>query len=303
MDTRTAKDVILRLREAGVRIVYFVGGDVFLREDIFELIRYAGRLGMRSHLTVNGFTVTETVAREVAASGITSVHVSLDSLTGDFDRIRGIGDASGRVLRAVELLRNGGGRMRLGISTTIMKRTIPAVRDVVRFALANDLTVFFNLINFTHDFFDTDFSRQQYELNGEERRELAGLLAWLKRKRVEYPRLMPRLDHLEWIGKYFDDRHQKRTACFQTLWKVCVRPNGDVRPCCSMEIAGNVRTGDVAEVLRSERYLDPVRKALAKDCPGCSCRYTLNLDVSPLSWAREIGLRAQMAWMKESAAE
>jgi MoaA/NifB/PqqE/SkfB family radical SAM enzyme len=303
MDTQTAKGVIFRLREAGVRIVYFVGGDVFLRDDIFELIRYAGQIGLRSHLTINGFTVTEEVARALARSGIASVHLSLDTLTGDFDRIRGIGDASGKVLRALDLLRNGGGRIRLGITTTIMKSTIPAVRDVVRFALANNLTVFFNLINFTHDFFATDFSREQYELNGEEKRALADLVAWLKQKRVEYPHLMPRLDHLEWIRQYFDDRHRKKTACYQTLWKICVRPNGDVRPCCSMEIAGNVRTGDVAEVLRAERYLEPVRKALAKDCPGCSCRYTLNLDVSLLSWLREIGLRAGMAWRKGSAVE
>jgi MoaA/NifB/PqqE/SkfB family radical SAM enzyme len=303
MPTEMAKDVIFRLREAGVRIIYLVGGDVFLREDIFELIRYAGELGLRSHLTINGFTVTEETARALAASGIASVHLSLDTLTEDFGRIRGIQDASGKVLRALDLLRNGGGPIRLGITTTIMKRTIPAVRDVVRFALANNLTVFFNLINFTHDFFATDFSREQYELNGEEKRALAELVAWLKQKRVEYPRLMPRLDHLDWIGKYFEDRHQKKTACFQSLWKVCVRPNGDVRPCCSMEIAGNVRTGEVAEALRAERYLELVRKALAKDCPGCSCRYTLNLDVSPMSWLREVRLRAGMTWRKGSAGE
>jgi MoaA/NifB/PqqE/SkfB family radical SAM enzyme len=303
MDTATAKDVIFRLREAGVRIIYFVGGDVFLRDDIFELIRYAVRIGLRSHLTVNGFTVTPEVARALAGSGIESVHLSLDTLTEDFAQIRGISDAAEKVLRALDLLRNGAPPIRLGITTTIMKRTIPAVRDVVRFALANQLTVFFNLINFTHDFFATEFSCDQYELNGEEKRELADLVAWLKQKRVQHPRLMPRLDHLDWIGKYFDDRHQKKTACFQTLWKICVRPNGDVRPCCSMPIAGNVRSRDVAEVLRAEQYLEPVRKALAKDCPGCSCRYTLNLDVSPMSWLREAGLCAEMAWRKGSAAE
>ena len=102
---------------------------------------------------------------------------------------------------------------------------------------------------------------------------------------------MPRLDHLDWIARYFDDRYQRNTPCFQTLLKVCVRPNGDIRPCCSMETAGNLRTQELEDILRSENYIAMVERALVKDCPGCSCRYTLNLDLSPMSWFREIGLR------------
>jgi len=62
MDTQETKDVILRLRKAGVAFIYFGGGDVFLRDDIFELIRFAEQLGLRSHLTINAFTVTDEIA-------------------------------------------------------------------------------------------------------------------------------------------------------------------------------------------------------------------------------------------------
>jgi MoaA/NifB/PqqE/SkfB family radical SAM enzyme len=304
MDTRELKDVILRLRKAGVEIIYFVGGDVFLRDDIFELIQFAGELGLRTHLTINAYTVTEDIARALAASKVASLHLSLDTLTDDFDEIRGVKDASGKVLTALRLLMNrASSQLHLGITTTIMKRTIPAVPEVVRFALSNNLTVVFNLINFTHHFFATDFSREQYELDPENRKALTALIEWLKQKRLEHPRLMPRLDHLAWICRYFDDPHQRKMPCFQTLLKVCIRPNGDIRPCCSMETAGNLRMQEIDDILRSEQYIALLKKALSKDCPGCSCRYTLNLDLSPISWIREIGLRLGMVRRKRSDLE
>jgi len=304
MDTREVKNLMLRLRKAGVAIIYFVGGDVFLRDDIFELIQFAAKLGLRTHLTINAYTVTEEIARALAASGVDSVHFSLDTLTADFDEIRGIKDAPAKVLTALRLLMNQAGlRLQLGITATIMKRTIPAVPEVVRFALANNLAVVFNLINFTHHFFATDFSREQYALDPENRKALAALVKWLKQRRLEHPRLMPRLDHLAWILRYFDDPQQRGTPCFQTLLKVCIQPNGDIGPCCSMETAGNLRLREIDDILRSEAYIALLKKALAKHCPGCSCRYNLNLDLSPVSWMREIGLRLRMVRRSKSDPE
>jgi MoaA/NifB/PqqE/SkfB family radical SAM enzyme len=87
--------------------------------------------------------------------------------------------------------------------------------------------------------------------------------------------------------------HSGSMAQCRTVWKVCVRPNGDVRPCCSMEITGNLRTHPIGDILRSEPYIGSIERALLKDCPGCSCRYTLHLDVSSMSWLRELVLRVK----------
>ena len=289
LGTQELKEIICHLKREGIFIIYFVGGDVFLRSDIFELIDFATELGLRVHLTINAFSVTEEIAKALSASDIASIHLSLDSLNQDFDDVRGIQGASRKVLDSLKLLqKEKDPRMSLGLSATIMKCTIHSVKEVVKFALRNSLTVFFNLINFTHDFFATDFSREQYHLEPHEKKELHELVHWLKQRHLEHPRLIPRLDHLEWICKYFSDYHQKRTPCFQTLLKVCVRANGDIRPCCSMDITGNLTKHTLKSITNSEEYKGLLKKALKKDCPGCSCRYTLNLDVSMVSWFREL---------------
>ena len=290
--TRELKEVLVVLKQTGIRIVYFVGGDVFLRDDIFELIQFATDIGLRVHLTINAFTVTEDIARALMASRISSVHLSLDMLGEDFDYVRGVQDSAKKVLNALASLRGASNhRGRLGITITIMKCTLPTVRDIVNFAIAQELTVFFNLINFTHHFFSTEFSKEQYNLNPDEKKELHKLLQWLNEKHMEHPSLIPRISHLEWIEDYFNDYRQKWPPCYQTLLKVCIRPNGDVRPCCSMETVGNIRRQELKKILRSEKYLALLKKALLKECPGCSCRYTLNLDVSLVSHLKELSYR------------
>jgi len=287
LGTQELKEVLVALKKSGVRIVYFVGGDVFLRDDIFELIQFASGMGLRVHLTINAFTVTEQIAQALMASQVSSVHLSLDMLSEEFDRVRGIEDSATKVIRSLNLLRqNPNHRIRLGITTTIMKSTLSSIRDTVRFAIENDLTVFFNLINFTHHFFSTEFSREQYQLSDEEKGQLSELVQWLKERHSERPDLIPRPAHLEWMKDYFNDHRQRHPPCYQTLLKICVRPNGDVRPCCSMDTVGNVRQQELKAILRSREYVSLLKKALLKECPGCSCRYTLNLDVSLSSRVR-----------------
>ena len=289
LTTAEYKTILASLYERGVRIVYFFGGDVFLRDDLFELVEYATDIGLRVHMTINAFTVTEETARALMATGISSVHLSLDMLGDGLDDVRGISDASATVLRSLGYLgRHNRHGTELGITATIMKYTLPSIRTIVDFAIANNLTVYFNLINFTHHFFQTAFSRDQYHLSRDERKELSDLVQWLTEKQREYPGLLPRRAHLEWIDAYFDNFRTPWPPCYQTLLKVCVRANGDVRPCCSMETVGNVRRNDLATIVASDRYRALLTKALTKTCPGCSCRYTLNLDVSLRSHLREL---------------
>ena len=58
VDTATARQIIIRIQELGVRRVVFTGGDPLQRADASELIRFAKEIGLETALSTTGDLVT-----------------------------------------------------------------------------------------------------------------------------------------------------------------------------------------------------------------------------------------------------
>ena len=169
-------------------------------------------------------------------------------------------------------------KTRFRIAVTIMKYNLEAIPKILKYAIQNDLSLFFNLVHFTHYFSRTSFSREQYQLNPEEHERLVEIVDMLIKMHKDFPMTIPKPRHLEFIPKYFKDYRQKDMPCFKTMLRICIRPSGDISPCCSMKPAGNIREKSLGDILKSNAYIDRVRKGLKKECPGCSCQYMMNTD-------------------------
>lgn len=91
------------LAELGCGKVHLSGGEPLLREDLFEHIEYMVAKGMRVNLTTNGTLLTREKAEQLAASGVKSISVSIDSPEARIhDRIR----AKGAWKKTIKGLRN-----------------------------------------------------------------------------------------------------------------------------------------------------------------------------------------------------
>ncbi len=292
LTTEEWKHVILSLKNKNVLFIGFSGGDIILREDIFDLISFCTSKALHVGITLNGYTVTEKIAKSLMETNINSISLSIDDMGDRFSEIRNVSNASDKVIETLRLLKKfNRGCTKISLGMTVMRSTIDSIKDVVNFAIQNNLPVGFSLIHFTHYFSDTPFSRGQYQLNETEKTKLHEQIRWLAKIRSSYPSLIPKLVVLEYMYKYFDDYYQKNTLCYQTLLDPCIRPNGDVSPCCSMDPVGNVKEQDINQILKSDRCITHLRKSIFKDCPGCSCRYPFNLLVSMRANIREYLLR------------
>jgi MoaA/NifB/PqqE/SkfB family radical SAM enzyme len=292
LTTEEWKKVIIELKKNNIKSIGFSGGDIILRSDIFELISFCVNKGIHVGTTLNGYTVNESIAKALMKTNVNSISLSLDDLGDKFSKIRNVRNASGKVRQTLKLLRKyNKGRTKISLGMTIMKSTIHSIKDIVNFGIQNNLPIGFSLIHFTHYFTDTHFSREQYQLNKMELNILHKNVSWLSKIRYNYPKIIPNLVVLEYIYKYFQNYHQKQTLCYQTLLDPCIQPNGDVRPCCSMDSVGNVKKQNIKHILRSDRCIDLQKKTLVKNCPGCSCRYSFNLSVSIFAIIREYLLR------------
>lgn len=115
MSTAEVKDVLGQIRALGALQVVFTGGEPLLREDIFELVAHAHRLGLVTRLNSNGGLLTAARAVELKRRGLDKCGISIDNAGPEaHDRLRGSPGAFAQAVRALGHLR------RLGIERQIL---------------------------------------------------------------------------------------------------------------------------------------------------------------------------------------
>ncbi|MCS7281450.1 MAG: radical SAM protein [Desulfobacterota bacterium] len=137
IDTKEAKEIIEDFASFGVPVILFSGGEPLLRHDIFELLKHAKMLGLRTVLSTNGTLITKKVAEQLAESGISYVGVSLDGVGDVNDLFRG---RLGAFDEAKEGIRNcKEAKIKIGIRFTITKENYHHIPEIFDFFEDEDI--------------------------------------------------------------------------------------------------------------------------------------------------------------------
>ena len=166
LDTDASLALLDRISEVGKPIVILTGGEPLLRSDIFELARYGTNKGLRMVMAPNGTLITETIAGEMADSGIKRISISLDGATREsHDRFRQVEGAFDGAIRGIKMAKDAG--VDFQINTTITQQNFEELPDIQGLAV--------NLGAVAHHIFllvptgrgkyivDQEISDQQYE--------------------------------------------------------------------------------------------------------------------------------------------
>jgi len=115
-------------------VIILTGGEPLLRTDIFDLTRYGSNKGFRMVMATNGTLITRENAREMKASGIQRISVSLDGPDAEthdsFRKVKGAFEGS---LRGIEIARQAD--LPFQINTTITKMNLHLIPDILRLAV------------------------------------------------------------------------------------------------------------------------------------------------------------------------
>jgi len=120
------------LAQFGCPVVLFSGGEPLVRPDIFDLIAYAVRLGLRAVLSTNGTLIDHALAKELKKFGLSYVGISLDGIGEVHDRFRVSKGCFEKVIQAIENCQRES--LKVGLRFTINKfnaEEIPKVFDFV----------------------------------------------------------------------------------------------------------------------------------------------------------------------------
>ncbi|MFX1303770.1 MAG: radical SAM protein [Promethearchaeota archaeon] len=123
--------IIDQLSEAKNFILIFFGGEALLRNDIFDLMRYAVNKNINVALASNGTLITAQMAKELKNIGVGYVQVSIDGLRDVHEQIRGK-DTYDKAISAIKNCLNEG--LYTCIGTTITKQNVHQIYELVDLA-------------------------------------------------------------------------------------------------------------------------------------------------------------------------
>lgn len=262
LTTEQAKKLIDELADFGVSVIAFSGGEPLIREDFFEVAKYAKSKDFFISIASNGTLITEDMAKKLKDSGVEYVEISLDGLEKTHDSFRGIKGAFQRTVKGIKNCVNVG--LDTCIAMTITKHNFNEVEDVLKFAKEIGVKRFI-MFNFVPVGRGKDIIK--LDLSPEEREKILKFLY----DRLQADKSLLTLSTapqycriaMEYIKKYEDGvvlpSHftnetaikylRGKTATLANFIGGCgagrvygaVEPNGDITPCVFMKIKlGNV---------------------------------------------------------------
>ncbi len=261
--------VFRQLAENNIRHIRFSGGEPMVRKDVYELIRAVTDLEFSLSMQSNILLLNELKIRKLVESGLRKISVSIDGINDNYSDYRGVD--SFRVVRdAVLMLRDYFDEKQVAITPNIACPNLSALYKVVEFAEEMRIPITgFNLVNFTHYFFNDEAGYNRCTYEELDREELKKFCRFLAENRSKYLRISS-VDRYA-IIRYFENYHIPELPCLHPAFSMCIGSDGSVYGCCSMAAVGNVLKQPLKEILDSRKMAKLIKAALYKMCPGCSC--------------------------------
>ncbi len=285
------KAVVRSAVKLGATLLVISGGEALLRPDVlFETIRYAGDSAIAVHLCTNGVFLDADNVHRLAASGVNTVSISIESPIREIhDALRGVGSFDSAV-EGVKLLRALAPSVQVGISSVITAKNFRGMSGMVAFAESLGVhqvkfaPIHTNLLH-RRKHFDSYgeliFGTEDLEELDSEVKKLAEATAQSK-LRTSSPMFLSKITRLY--------RNPPSFPCYAGYAVCVVNPKGKVAPCSDLDGVQSIRDMPLEEIWRSKEF--QALRAKVRHCQS-ACWDTLNAEMSlrlrPRSIVADIG--------------
>lgn len=141
LSTDEGKDLIDQISALQVPVFVLTGGDPIKRPDLFELIDYARKVGVRVSLTPSATPLlTRDIVVRLKEAGLARLAVSMDGASaGTHDAFRGMSGSFARTLDAIRWANEVG--LPVQINTTFSRRNIAEINEIVQLTESLQITL------------------------------------------------------------------------------------------------------------------------------------------------------------------
>ena len=268
MKTDEIKNVLEQLAQSGTLFLTLSGGEIFLRDDLFELLEFARSLHFDISLKTNALLIDAERARKLRALSVRRIQISIYSAEpAVHDAITKVRGSLERSLTAIRFLQAEG--LQVKIACPLMKQNLMAYRNVQ--ALAAELGVPYVLDMTITPKMDGDMSLLQL------RNPAQDLLPILQDPTLNPPSSSQdgaqeaQLTTGSATSSGIESQAYEDIPCSAGHNSCYISPYGEVFPCVQMPVAtGNLRQQRFDEIWFKSPEMERVRAVRESQLPVCS---------------------------------
>ncbi|NQT46457.1 MAG: radical SAM protein [Candidatus Omnitrophica bacterium] len=301
LTTQQMISIIDEISRDGSCYITLTGGEPFMRQDIFDIIKHCYKRNLIVNIPTNGLKIHNFNAGQIntIVKCVRNIQLSIDSAdTKENDFIRGVDGSLDLAIQGVKRLKDGGFD-KIGILTVISRYNYKKLKGLLY--LTRDLGL--KRIRFQPVGINSNYpsiaplkDKREVLIRGKQIDELRDTLS-------EYIRLENRLGlttNLKflktWIGPYFKFIESEKffmkevNRCFRCIYPATalfIDSNGRLQPC---QFLNNVGSGlkEVVYNWRHNKKLNEIRKSLKKgnffqECRRCMCTFEFSSTYQPFS--------------------
>jgi len=269
LSTDQWKGVIHDASRLGAETIVFSGGEPLIREDIFDLVRFARKNNMNACITSNGLLLDEEKAAKLKESAVSVVNISIEGVKETHDSLRGSGSFD-KALAALDNLKKY--KIESTVASTVSKYNYADLPDIVNTAKVHGSTTVrlqpFNII-----FLKDPKRLSEFLIDKNDIPKVEGIIKRFIDSSREYKIATNPSSYLAKIPVYLSGRKLRPRSC-SALWYSCpINPNGDVFPCwiegADNKLIGNITQSGLYELWLSEKRISAINLIKEKGCKGC----------------------------------
>jgi heme b synthase len=281
--------------DVGRPVLILTGGEPLMREDFFDIARYAADKGMRVVVGSNGTRITRQIAAKMREVPVARLGVSLDFPSRELqDSFRGVTGAYESAIAGIECARDSG--IEVQVNSTITKMNAHHIDDLVNLALEVGAVAFHPFLLVPtgrgRELQEHALSAQEYErvlrLVYERQRQLEGRLFMKPTDAPHYMRIVRQMDkrgdakdpgqpprHSDTPSAGHASMSSMTRGCLGGIGFCFVSHIGRVQGCGYLDVeAGNVRERTFGDIWRDSQLFVRLRdySQIKGKCGRCEYR-------------------------------
>lgn len=250
-------------------LLNITGGEPLVREDLFEVMRFATDLGFNWGMTTNGILIDDDIIKKMIDTKMTTISISLDGLQKSHDEFRGVNGAFKKTVEGIKKLKQANFLNILQVTTVINKLNIEELDDLYEFIKMLHLdswrVVNMDPIGRAMDNSDLALGKDEY----------LKLINFIKDNRKK-----SKMDITYGCSHYLGLKYEKEVRnnmffCFTGFNTASILYNGDIFVCPNVErrpelIQGNIRKDDFVDVWENKfKWFRDENKLKCEKCSKC----------------------------------